>query len=940
MSRTYEISFKLGAKMAADFARTMKSAGGSLNQLNGRLGEIGKQQSSVNNLMKLRNEVAVSSREYTQARQRVAELGRAISNTSNPSKQMTRDFERAKREASQAKERLSQKRQTLRDLDRQMGTTGQSTAQLRRRQEELARSAETARRAQAGLQDALAAQQANLQKRSQLRGQLFDAVALGATLAAPIRTAANFEQAMAKVGAVSRASEDDMKQLTKTARDLGAQTNWSASQAAAGMEYLSMAGFNAQQTVAAMPGMLDLASAGAVDLGQAADIASNILSGFNMQAEEMGRLGDVLTNTFTSSNTNLEMLGNTMAYVAPVAAATGQSIEQTAAMAGKLGDAGIQGSKAGTALRAVINRLAAPTGKAATALEELGIQTQDANGNMRPVPEILADMDAAMRGMGSAARAEMTSAVFGMEAASAATVLLGQAGSGSLQEYAEALKESGSAARVAAEQNDTAMGALKRLGSATESMGITIGGILLPPLATLAELMSKVVGVIDSAAQRFPLLTKVVVTGTAALIAMRIAAIGGGYAFTFVRGAWLAGVVALKKLQVALVLHTATMNTANAGMMTTAKAVLPKLTAGIKAFGLALLKTPIGWFAAAVVGIAAIVWKYWEPIKAFLGGFWDGFREAIKPVITSIQPLVSALAPLGEMFLWVGSIVSSVISWFARLFKRNEYTEESLQNTAAAGQRFGQIFGQVFNALTFPIRMFFSLIGGIYGAVSSAVSRTMAAWSSFKDRFGGTAKAIVDVATAAFRMFNPLAIVRDGFSRLLNFADRFSLFSSGSKIMQTMASGIRSAIGAPARAVQGALSRVRNLLPFSDAKEGPLSQLTASGAAIMKTLSEGMTKAGPADMIGSMASAMRDLLSSVDAGIDLSSMRSAIGRATGGGQQSGSQITMQVTQHITIGAGTGADVQQQARQGASQGAEDLLKKLQEAQQRERRLSYA
>ena len=126
-----------------------------------------------------------------------------------------------------------------------------------------------------------------------------------------------------RLALVSRASDSELKALTATARNLGATTNWSASDAADGMQYLAMAGFSANQTISAMPGMLSLASAGAIDLGSAADIASNILTGFNMKADEMGQLGDVLTNTFTTSNTNLQMLGETMKYVAPVAAATG-----------------------------------------------------------------------------------------------------------------------------------------------------------------------------------------------------------------------------------------------------------------------------------------------------------------------------------------------------------------------------------------------------------------------------------------------------------------------------------------------------------------------------------------------------------------------------------------------------------------------------------------
>lgn len=491
------------------------------------------------------------------------------------------------------------------------------------------------------IRSTLRAQEQNQGRRDALRGQLFDAVALGATLAAPVRTAMNFEQAMAKVGAVSNASAEDLGKLTQTARQLGATTNWSASQAAEGMQFLAMAGFSTEQTMAAMPGMLNLASAGAIELGQAADIASNILSGFNLEANEMGRLGDVLTNTFTTSNTSLSGLGETMKYVAPIAAATGVSLEQAAAMAGKLGDAGIQGSNAGTALRAVISRLAAPTGQAADMLEQLGIQTTDASGNLREVPDILADLNKSMASMGTAAKANITSTIFGLEAASAATVLLGKAGDGSLQDYATRLEETGSAARVAQKQNETATGAMKRLGSAVESIGITIGNVLLPVLADGADMVAKVVGVVDTLAQEFPLLTKVVVGGTSALIALKVAAIAGGYAFTFLKGAWLSASLMGLRLGGAL----------------------PMIATGIRAVGVALAANPIGLIVTGIALAAGVLIANWDSVGPWFASLWETVSGYFQVAWDHIKGLLS-WTPLGLVVANWGTLTD----WFSGLW--------------------------------------------------------------------------------------------------------------------------------------------------------------------------------------------------------------------------------------------------------------------------------
>lgn len=472
------------------------------------------------------------------------------------------------------------------------------------------------------LQRNLQQQDANRSKRDDYRSQLFDTVAVGSSLVAPIATSMNFEQSMINVGAIARASEQDLGRLTDEARRLGATTNYSASEAADGMKFLSMAGFDTQKTIEAMPGVLDLASAGVVDIGSAADISSNVLSGFNMQASEMGRLGDVLVNTFTSSNTSLSSLGETMKYVAPIAASTNVSLEQTAAMAGKLGDAGIQGSEAGTALRSVISRLAAPTSAAAKQLEQLNIQTTDADGNLRQVPDILADLDKSMKGFGSAAKTQIVSTIFGMEAASAATVLLAQAGSGSLQQYAEKLKESGTAAALSKKMNDSATGAYKRMGSAIESIAITIGNVMLPAVSNIFEGIASVTGVVDSFAKQFPTLTTVVVGATSVLIGLKVATVAGGFAATFFKGGLLQTIGMFYRFAPAAVIASTSAGAVGTSM--TAAAAGPTfLGRAFMWLGRIMLMNPIGIVITAIAAAAFLLFDSWDQVKEYFSAFWD-----------------------------------------------------------------------------------------------------------------------------------------------------------------------------------------------------------------------------------------------------------------------------------------------------------------------------
>ena len=304
-------------------------------------------------------------------------------------------------------------------------------------------------------------------------------------LSSMIKTGMDFEAQMSKVGAVSQASGNDLKRLTDEARHLGATTNWSATEAAQGMEYLAMAGFNVEQTMEAMPGMLELANASGLDLARTSDIASDILTAFKKDAKDMGYVSDVLTNAFTSSNTKLDMLGDTMKYVAPIAATAGVSIEQAAAMSGLLASNGIKGTQAGTALRAMLSRLAAPPKEAATQLEKLGVKVKEANGDLRDMPTILDEIYRAMakKKYGSGEQVEALKKIFGLEAAPAAAVLTEKAADkDGLIAYAKAMEKTGTTAKVSKDMQENLLGKIKAMNSALQEMQLVFYDKLSPAL--------------------------------------------------------------------------------------------------------------------------------------------------------------------------------------------------------------------------------------------------------------------------------------------------------------------------------------------------------------------------------------------------------------------------------------------------------------------------
>ncbi|MFJ4551099.1 phage tail tape measure protein [Streptomyces sp. NPDC088817] len=293
-----------------------------------------------------------------------------------------------------------------------------------------------------------------------------------------LKTSSDFEKSMNQVRAVSGATGKDFQALREQAKELGATTKYTASQAADGMGFLAMTGYKASQILAAMPGTLSLAAAGNMDLAQAADISSNIMTGYGFRAKETNRIVDVLAKTFTSTNTDLIQLGEAMKYAGPVAHAAGVKFEQASAAIGLMGNAGLQASMAGTSLRGAITRLLAPTKQISDRLKKLGITVKDSHGKLLPLDQIIRQLEK------SGAKTGDMMTIFGQRAGPAMLALVEQ-GSGSLVKLTKELEKSGGTAdRVAKIQMEGLQGQLVSLKSAWEGLMIEIGDLGVLKLAT------------------------------------------------------------------------------------------------------------------------------------------------------------------------------------------------------------------------------------------------------------------------------------------------------------------------------------------------------------------------------------------------------------------------------------------------------------------------
>ena len=299
--------------------------------------------------------------------------------------------------------------------------------------------------------------------------------------------AAAFEYEMDRVQALSGASAEEVKRLNEQAQQLGGQTIFTSTEVATGMQALAMAGYEVNDILAAMPGLLDTAAAGNTGLEETADIVSNVLSGFGLTADETQRLADVLAETFTTSNTTLRDLGATFEYVGPVARNAGWDLEIIAAAAGILGNTGIQGEKGGTALRGMLLKLQAPTEKAAKRLQELNVELTTADGSLKDLPDLIGELREGLRKLDPSEQATLLKELVGEEGFTGLQVLL-DAGPEKIQAYADQLRDSlGTAQEIAKIQTDNLKGSFVELESNWDGLVIAIGERINPALKTLTD---------------------------------------------------------------------------------------------------------------------------------------------------------------------------------------------------------------------------------------------------------------------------------------------------------------------------------------------------------------------------------------------------------------------------------------------------------------------
>lgn len=475
--------------------------------------------------------------------------------------------------------------------------------------------------------------------------------AMGAQAA---RTAGNFESEMNRSMSVMGDVSDEMEEkLEQRAIQVAETTTQSAQAAASAYYYLSSAGLDAQQSLEAMPTVAAFSEAAgnALNMADATDVATNVMSAYNMEASELSEVTDTLVKTTTNHNQTVGGMAAAFRNVAPAAASMGVELDELAALTGALGDQGIQGAESGTALASIMRRFAKDGGEAAKTLEELGVQTTDANGNLRPMTDIFADLQE------KNLSAAESSAIFG-EQMSAGNALL-NTGADELEGYQDKIGDADGATNDMAEDmrsdfNAQVKVARDRLGTA----GIAIGNELLPHLSVL-------VGMVSNGAQVFSNLSGR--TQTAIVVTAGLAAVAGPAAIAL-------GTLISNAFTLYGAMGTVAAGTSGAAG-TISGALLPSSVAA--SGGLTGLATSALTAQVSIMGLAAPVWVVVAAIGALLSATalfaaayasnWKGVKDhtewAIGPITDGIDWFIEKLFGISDATGKVAGTFGDFVDW-------------------------------------------------------------------------------------------------------------------------------------------------------------------------------------------------------------------------------------------------------------------------------------
>lgn len=469
----------------------------------------------------------------------------------------------------------------------------------------------------------------------------------------------NFTSTMSEVSAISGATGEDFEKLEACAREYGATTVFSASNAAEALKYMSLAGWDADQSTSALGGVLNLAAASGMELGAASDMVTDYLSAFAMEAGDAAYFADLLSYAQSHSNTTAEALGEAYKNCAANLNAAGQDVETVTSLLEGMANQGYKGSEAGTAMAAIMRDITNGMKDGAIKIGETSVAVMDAQGNFRDLTDILTEVEAATNGMGDAERAVALSSTFTADSTKGLNLILNE-GMDNIAGYEEELRgASGSAEEMANIMNDNLSGDVAAMNSAFEELGLKIYDALESKLRAGVQFITNgVIPAIEWLGGHIPEVT-IAVSGLGAVIAAmnwgtissKIAMVKGA----LVKLAAALGGVSLPAIAIIAVITAVALAFTN--LWKNNEEFRNKITAiwdGIK--------SKFDEFGQGIVDRLNALGFEFEDITEVMKAVWDGFCEVLAPIFEGVFQQISNI--LNEAF----DILTGLFDIFAGIF--------------------------------------------------------------------------------------------------------------------------------------------------------------------------------------------------------------------------------------------------------------------------------
>lgn len=533
-----------------------------------------------------------------------------------------------------------------------------------------------------------------------------------------VKTASDFDSAMAEVQAISSATGDDFDLLRDKAKEMGAKTKFSASESAEAMKYMAMAGWKTEDMLNGIEGIMNLAAASGENLGSVSDIVTDALTAFGLSAKDSAHFSDVLAAASNNANTNVSMLGESFKYVAPVAGSLGFSVEDTSTALGLMANSGIKASAAGTALRTILTNMVKPTDQMQEAMNTLGFSMTDNEGNMKSLNQIMVDLRSGFDGLSESEKASVAASLAGKEGMSGLLAIV-NTGEEDFNKLTNAINSADGTAQT---MSDTMLnnlgGQLTILKSTLEGIAISFGDILMPAIQKITEKLQDFANWLNNLNEDQK---KTIVT-----IATVVAAIGPALLIlgrVFRTISKLSGVIqaALKVLS--------PLGGVFKGLATAVGGISAPVVAVIAAIGLLVAAFKHLWDTNEE--FRESITKTWENIKSAFEGFVQGISERLSNLGIDFESIAADLKQAWE----------DLCNFLAPIF---ESTFEII----------GNILSTAFDVLTGLFDVFSGLFTGDWEKVWNGVSEIFSGiWNGIKGAFDSVLRVLKSLADSFLSVF-------------------------------------------------------------------------------------------------------------------------------------------------------------------------------------------